>query len=412
MTHRRLLLALGLTVTVPVAWAQDPAGPEFQINSFTTDNQWLPSVASAGNGNFVVVWGGRSQDGSGHGVFGQRFNAAGVPQGSEFQVNSFTTGEQFMPAVASDANGNFVVVWDSPDQDGSGSGIFGQRFSAAGVPQGNEFQVNSFTTGDQLLPAVASDASANFVVVWTSRFQDGSFDGVFGQRFNASGLPQGGEFQANSFTTATQISPAVASDASGNFVVVWETNIQDGSDTAIFGRRFNASGLPQGGEFQANSYTTGHQGYPAVASDPNGNFVVVWTSYGQGGSARGVFGQRFNGSGVPQGSEFQVHSYATSAQEASLASAADGNFVVVWSSYNQDGDYAGVFGQRFSAVGVPQGTEFQVNAFTTGHQHAPAVASAANGNFVVAWTSINQDGSYLGVFGQRFGDLIFKNGFE
>jgi hypothetical protein len=40
------------------------------------------------------------------------------------------------------------------------------------------------------------------------------------------------------------------------------------------------------------------------------------------------------------------------------------------------------------------------------------VASAANGNFVVAWSSYGQDGSGWGISGQRYGDVIFKNGFE
>src|SRR5262249_30461450 len=33
-------------------------------------------------------------------------------------------------SITSDANGNFVVVWDSAYQDGSAGGVFGQRFSA------------------------------------------------------------------------------------------------------------------------------------------------------------------------------------------------------------------------------------------------------------------------------------------
>jgi hypothetical protein len=53
-----------------------------------------------------------------------------------------------------------------------------------------------------------------------------------------------------------------------------------------------------------------------------------------------------------------------------------------------------------------------VNSYTTSGQQWPKVASDANGNFVVAWTSYGQDGSYSGIFGQRFGDLIFKNGFQ
>jgi hypothetical protein len=408
MTNRRWLLATLLSSSCPVAWAQAPAGAEFQVNSFTTNAQRAPAVASDADGNFVVVWESRSPDptvGSGrsYSVFSQRFSAAGIPQGGEFQVNSYTTGDQRYPAVASDSNGDFVVVWSSSVQDGGSYGVFGQRFNAAGLPQGSEFQVNSYTTGDQLGAAVASDVSGNFVVVWRSRDQDGSGWGVFGQRFNAAGLPQGSEFQVNSYTTSLQQGPAVSSAANGNFVVAWQSHGQDGSGYGVFGQRFNAAGLPQGSEFQVNSYTTGWQYGPAVASDANGSFVVVWHSYGQDGSGYGVFGQRFNASGLPQGSEFQVNSYTTGFQrKPAVGSDAYGNFVVAWASDGQDGSGFGLFGQRFNALGLPQGAEFPVNSYTTGWQYGPALASGANGNFVVTWESFGQDGNDLGIFGQRY----------
>ncbi len=399
----KLPVALLLSLACPAAWAQTPAGTEFQVNSYTTSTQRAPKIASDANGNFVVVWQSNYQDGSSSGVFGQRFNSSGIPQGSEFQVNSYTTGNQTNPVVASAANGNFVVVWNSNGQDGSSSGVFGQRFNASGIPQGSEFQVNSYTTANQSNPVVASAANGNFVVAWHSNGQDGSSYGVFGQRFNASGLPQGSEFQVNSYTTGFQTFPSVSSDAGGNFVVVWNSLGQDGSSYGVFGQRFNDSGLPQGSEFQVNSYTTGLQTFPSVSSDAGGNFVVAWQSSDQDGSSYGIFGQRFNASGLPQGSEFQINSYTTGQQHIPVvASDTNGNFVVVWNSDGQDGSFAGIFGQLFNTGGLPLGGEFRANSYTTSIQWNAAVASDASGNFVVAWNSYGQDGSGYGVFGQRY----------
>ena len=63
---------------------------------------------------------------------------------------------------------------------------------------------------------------------------------------------------------------------------------------------------------------------------------------------------------------------------------ADGDFVVVWEgSGNQDGDYTGVYGQRYSATGAAQGGEFRVNTFTSNYQANPAVAMDDGGDFVV-----------------------------
>ena len=196
--------------------------------------------------------------------------------------------------MASDSSGNFVVVWASDDQDGSGYGVFGQRYASSGAPLGPEFRVNTYTTSHQSAPAVASDSSGNFVVVWQSYGQDGSSYGVFGQRYASTGAPLGPEFRVNTYTTSIQSRPAVASDSSGNFVVVWQSYDQDGSSYGVFGQRYASTGAPLGPEFRVNTYTTSTQADPAVASDSSGNFVVVWESYAQDGSATGVFGQRYS----------------------------------------------------------------------------------------------------------------------
>ncbi len=41
-----------------------------------------------------------------------------IPEGPEFQVNTYTTGDQESPDVAMDGAGNFIVVWQSYGQDG------------------------------------------------------------------------------------------------------------------------------------------------------------------------------------------------------------------------------------------------------------------------------------------------------
>src|SRR5688500_16100007 len=88
-----------LALTLPVAAvAQGRLGPEFQVNEATTDGQTEAAVATASDGSFVVVW--SSLDGSFQGVFGRRFDAAGMPLTADFQVNAYTTGTQTGPVVA------------------------------------------------------------------------------------------------------------------------------------------------------------------------------------------------------------------------------------------------------------------------------------------------------------------------
>jgi hypothetical protein len=403
---RLLVATLVLVPCTASPQGGNPLGPEFRVNTYTTNAQYRPALASDSAGNFVVVWQSAIQDGSSWGVFGQRFASTGTPLGPEFRVNTYTTSDQTFPALVSDSSGNFVVVWHSNySQDGSSWGVFGQRYDGTGASLGPEFRVNTYTTSDQAFPAVASDSSGSFVVVWNSK-QDGPSFGVFGQRYDGTGAPLGPEFRVNTYTTSDQLFPAVASDSFGNFVVVWQS-FQDGSSWGVFGQRYASAGAPLGAEFRVNTYTATNQHYPDVASDAFGNFVVVWLSYTQDGSDHGVFGQRYDGTGAPFGPEFRVNTYTTSDQLfPAVASDSFGNFVVVWQGKAQDGSSYGVFGQRYDSTGAPLGPEFRVNTHTTSDQLFPAVASDSFGNFVVAWQGNAQDGSSYGVFGQRYSQIV------
>ena len=259
----RVLVSMVAVVAVSrVASPQVPLGPEFQVNTYTRYNQMRPAVATDASGNFVVVWQTFGQDGGGGygggaSVVLRRFLASGAPLSAEARVNSYTTGSQFFPAVASAPTGRFVVVWDSWGRTAADYGVFGRRYDDAGAP-GPEFRVNTYTTGYQFVPAVAMDASGNFVVVWEGWAQDGGYPGIFGQRYDAAGAPQGPEFRVNSYTTGFQRYPSVGMDATGNFVVAWVDEQQEG-DPGIFAQRYDAAGVPQGGEFRVHSYVTSTQ---------------------------------------------------------------------------------------------------------------------------------------------------------
>ena len=277
-------------------------GPEFRVNSYTTSHQQFPAVAADAAGNFVVVWASQGQDDPDFaGVFGQRYDAAGAPLGGEFQVNSYTTQIQSKPAIAIDGAGMFVVVWESSGQDGSGRSVAGQKFDALGFPAGGEFQVNSYTTDQQLTPAVAAAFSGEFVVVWQSNTQDGSSYGVFGRRFSAAGVPQGGDFQVNNYTTGPQRDPAVAMMPPATSSSPGRAIPRTARSTASSGAVSMPLERPRGPEFPVNTITGNNQVVPAVAADGVGNFVVVWEDKAEDGSDYGIFGQRYDSAGATLG---------------------------------------------------------------------------------------------------------------
>ena len=411
----RALTPLLATVLLPaVAAGQIPLTPEFQINTYTTSAQLGQAITADAAGNFVVSWYSYFQDGSSAGVFARRYQPSGTPVGSsEFRVNTYTTDTQRSPSIASDAAGRVAVVWESFGQDGDHFGIYGRRYDSSGIP-GPEFRISDFAADAQYRPKVAMNASGAFVVVWDSYGQVGAAQDVVARRYNAAGTAQGPtEFLVNTHTTGGQNDTGVAMDTAGNFVIVWRSVGQDGSSSGIYAQRFDVTGAPQGGEFRVNDYTTGYQDFPSVVMDPDGDFVVLWEGAGPG-DPDGVFARRYDAAGTPGAGEFLVNQYTTGEQQAARAAInRHGHFVITWSGPFQDGSDYGAFARAFASSGAADSGEFQLNAFTPGNQFASTVAYQPGGRFVVSWASYYQDGEHFGMFGRRFAtDRLSEDDFE
>jgi hypothetical protein len=400
--RRAIVAAIGLALLgAGDASAQvlQRVGGEFQVNRYTALFQSYPSISADADGDFVVVWSSIYQDGvGGYGIFGRRFDSHGVSLGTEFQVNVRTADSQARPSVSREVDGDFVVVWESFQQDGDGYGIFGRRFNATGTPVGGEFLVNSFTASNQRYPAVAVSPDGRFVVSWQT-FVDGGLLSVGARRFGSTGAAIGGEFRVNTYTPGNQFNPAVTAASNGSFTIAWESTGQDGEGNGVFAKRFDSAGVALAGEFQVNTQTSGAQRSPSIDASGSGSFVVAWRSFGQDGSHYGVFGRRFDAAGVPQAFEFRANVFITENQtQPSVAVEGDGDFLIAWESVGQDG----IFARRFDSGGVPVASDFQVNSYVTGSQINTAASASDDGKIVVAWDSIGQDGDSHGVFAQRF----------
>ena len=367
-------------------------GVELQVNVRTGGAQQLPAIAADDDGDFVVVWFSIGQDGSDAGVFARRYDSTGAARGSEFQVNAYTTDAQFFPVVAADSDGDFVIAWQSM-QDG-GRVLF-RRYTSSGGG-GAEIQVSGHTFG-QSRAGVGVDGDGDFVVVWESP-QDGSGQGVFARRFSSAGAAIGVEFQVNVTTVGSQYNEAMAMNRNGAFVVVWNS-IGDGDGQGVFARRFDSAGTGYG-EFKANFHTEGGQIDPVVGMSNDGGFVVAWVATDAEGP--GIFARRFISAGGALSQDMQLNVNDHDSQLApAIAVEPDGDFVVAWYSHFQDGDLIGAFARRFNSAGHPLDDELQINAYTLGEQVFPSIAAAGGGDFVVAWESRGQDGELGGVFVRR-----------
>ena len=382
------------------------SGQEFLVNTSTFGFQQVADVVALGDGRFVIDWTDDSDvsgDASVSGVFAQAFNPDGSKSGTEFLVNTITSGPQNAFGMTALTNGRYVVTYydGSSSPDDTFIAIRMQMYNADGSPFGTETLVNTNTLNGQTNSVATALANGTFVVVWTDYSGAGSgINGPTGeihaQMFNANGSKLGVEFQANTTFEQGQDQASVSTLTDGRFVITWTDNSKLGPDTsgsAINGQMFNANGTVLGPEFQVNTVANDQQVEPKVTALSTGGFVVTWTDY----SASALFDpqseikcQVYDAVGNKSGGEFVVNTQTSSLQfNPDVTGLADGKFVVVWKDFSQIGGDAsgtGIKAQVFNGDGSLFGTEFLVNTSTNGTQFTPQIATLADGRFVVTLT--------------------------
>lgn len=340
----RSISFIGLLMSAPTylqanTTAIVPIEPSFLTNTFTAYNQYAPKIAKDGNGNFVITWQSQNQDGDDWGIYARRYNESGVPEGPEFKVNTTTLGGQIYPDIAMNSQGNFVITWQGSIAGSSHYGIFAQRFNAMGQPVGSEFLVNTFVSGGQRYPSVALDATGNFVIVWSSTDQDkanpNSRYGIYAQRYNATGEKTGSEFQINSPINSYHSLPDIAMHGSGSFVVTWQ--FKEGTNWDIYAKRYSSAGTAQGTHFRVNTFLANRQVEPKIAMDTLGRFIIIWRSEKQNGATSwDVYSQRFSASGAKLGLEILANTYTTN-----IAASTETYSTLAYSvAMNANGEYA------------------------------------------------------------------------
>lgn len=372
---------------------------EFQVNNRTSLDQADPAIAMDSAGRFVAVWTsyftttGRSND-----VLARLYDLDCTPLGDEFQVNEATAGNQKEPTVAMDAAGNFVVAWQGPGADEED--IFARRFDPNGQALGDEFRVNSEAGSKQLSPSVAINSRGDFVIVWESEdVPEPNKTAICAQLYDSSGASVGGEIIVNSEPAVCRY-PDVATDPNGDFAVVW---LRDRSSNSILARLFYADGAPRAEPFEVS--TTGFSSLtsPSIAMNETGRFVVTWDGDPHLASQDDIQARIFDANGVAADDQFCVNTdTAGSQQYPCTAMSSAGEFVIVWDSEpNSPESDRDVFAQRYDNSGEPVGHEFRVNTHTADDQRYPAVAIGPAGQFVTVWQSRQQDGSGWGIFAAK-----------
>jgi large repetitive protein len=269
---------------------------------------------------------------------------------------------------------------------------------SAQVLRGTDFIVGNTTAGPQSLSKVAVAANGDFVVVWQSGIWDrGETSHIWARLFKADGTPKGPEFRVTD-ARPQEAYPAVAMEPDGDFIVVW----QSGSfrDSSVFGRRFTARGRPLGARFRLSQATEESQTEPAVAFQPDGSFVVAWAqSRNPRRDGDEVYARRFAADGTPASPDLLVTPDDTTdslfwdaQHRPQVASFADGGFVVGWLAYGGESTFYDVLARLYDASGAPLGEEFVANSGVVRvSQFEFALTVIDSGELVIVWTDAAAD---------------------
>lgn len=330
---------------------------------------------------------------------------------SNFIVNTETLDKQDDAAVAVHSDGSFVVTWASHGGDASESGIKMQRFDVSGNPIGNEILVNVNENNAQLTPSIAMNSSGDFVIAWTT--QENGHSDISARVFNANGQPK--EFNALSdievdTSLGDQYRPDVAIDEAGRFVIVYSGERSDlGDGSGVFAQRFDQSGNAVGDTVRVNNTFTGDtQDNAKVAMDFDGDFVVVFEDDSGSDGTRisaTLFDWRTDDSLVTSGN-FVVSESANRSERPDVAMDHFGNFTITWTSEKQSGDSSDteIFYRQYSFNGNSLSDDPIL--IQASDQIAPRLNSAItmdnDGNFVISWTQINHDGAGKDIYAQAF----------
>jgi hypothetical protein len=376
------LLAAAMPVS-GIAAAGEPVGDEFAVetSAFPQDQ---PAVALDSTGARVVAWVGRDEDGSSAVFARYDGHACGDKQPIRFRVSTSPGVAVAFPDVAMSDGGRTVIAWEQRALGNDRTDIMVRRFGQCGEDYG-EMRVNALVDRSHGRPAVAVDHDGDYLyVVWDAYAPDHSFTEVRTQRFHyVWGEPPGQEAVVGTVPLSyTSAQPDISVDALRNVAIVWVA--------AHVGQIHYASPYDPSSERTVHD-DSGSVGKPVVVPAANDTFVVAWQSYAS--DTADVMARRFEYLGEPLGNAFKVNesdNYKDPllGDQLAIAASALGDFTVTWGCPPRDGEPGGVYARRYDATGAPLGGEFRVDARAGQLAYDPAIGMDADGDFMVAWTSV------------------------
>ncbi len=343
-------------------------------------------------------------------VFGQAPTTAAIAPPAPLNTNAETdSGDDIFPYIASDGAGNWVTVWQSDDDLGGPIGADTDILIARSTDNGATWAAPAplytnagSNTGDDEAPRVATDRAGNWVAVWQSTDTVSGTIGTDWDILTAYSSDDGATWSTpiplntNAVTDGgDDMAPQVATNATGNWVAVWQSNDPLGGTIGTDKDILVSRSTDNGATWTAPTYLNANAGgdpsnaqdtVPQIATDGAVNWVTVWQSSATLGTGLGpdedILVARSTSDGVFWTSPAALNSNApgddfpdTSPQLAT----AGGRWVAIWQSNDSLGDTIGLDSDILMAQSIDNGVSWSPAAALNGNAPSDPV-SAADGN--------------------------------
>ena len=215
-----------------------PMATQFQVNSRTGESEFEPAVAALDGGGYLAVW--EAGD-----IYGREFSSSGEGLGNDFLITTSSAGAENNPDVIQSNDNTVLVVWEDADEAGNDFEIRGRMLNSALAGIGDDFRINQLIEDAQRNVRVGHLAGVGYLVAWMSDVTSGSDDDRSIQARIVTGANQfeGNQFQVNQWTTDAQDDPAVGGRA-GFLSVSWSSGSNSETQSnVILARTWSICGI-------------------------------------------------------------------------------------------------------------------------------------------------------------------------
>ncbi|MGQ9663961.1 MAG: T9SS type A sorting domain-containing protein [bacterium] len=336
------------------------------------DPQYFPAIVADTMGNFFVVWDDFRRYPNYNFVpnqYGRRYDPNGNPLTDEFRIN--------IPANAMYADiglnsSVYVVVWARTQID-SNHQVYAQRFDYNCNPIGTHYQISqSIGTHELTFPKISTLSNEHFVVVWKEN--DGIRDKVYGRFLDATGLPYGNQFNPSIDSNAFNFAWKPIDEGDNRFIIPISCNIES---LAIACQEFDYNGNPLSTPIILND-TPGSINYVCGAKGIR-RYLFVWAANNR------IIGQLLDHNLQKIGNNFIISEDTVAYKDfPAIVSDTNGNFFVIWSdTRNGNPD---LYSQFFDSLGNKIDYNFRVDNDTTNSEQVYVNCFSANNQIYIVWS--------------------------